>query len=114
MINSADKDNARTFAFFRMYNIYFLELDKGADTGAGIPCVNQYISLMLEKAGGLTENDKQRLIMAYRYMMSYNAFSANDRKTALDYADKILELDPTNESASKYVAAMAKAGVKRK
>lgn len=114
VINSADKDNARTFAFFRMYNIYFLELDKGADTGAGIPCVNQYISLMLEKAGGLTENDKQRLIMAYRYMMSYNAFSANDRKTALDYADKILELDPTNESASKYVAAMAKAGVKRK
>jgi tetratricopeptide (TPR) repeat protein len=106
------KDNDVYFSYVRLTNIYF-QIDGKAETGAAVPCINQLEQLILSK-GTISDVNKGRLIMGYRYMMPYYAFAANDRRKALDYAYKILDLDPTNEAASNFATAMAKAGVKRK
>ena len=51
--------------------------------------------------------------MAYRYMMGYYAYAKADYKTAMVYADKILDIDPLNDSALKFSQAMSKAGSRR-
>ncbi len=52
--------------------------------------------------------------MAYRYMLSYYAYVKSDYTTATAYAEKMLEIDPVNEIAAKFLAATSKRGGRRR
>ena len=104
---SISKDNDVYFSYIRLKNIYF-QIDGKAETGAAVPCIEQLESLILSK-GKISDVNKKRLIDGYRYMMPYYAFAKNDNKKALEYANKILELDPTHDGATKFRDAMKRA-----
>jgi tetratricopeptide (TPR) repeat protein len=104
---SISKDNDVYFSYVRLKNIYF-QIDGKAETGAAVPCIEQLESLILSK-GKISDVNKKRLIDGYRYMMPYYAFAKNDNKKALEYANKILELDPTHDGATKFRDAMKRA-----
>ena len=52
--------------------------------------------------------DNTRLESSYRYLMSYYYSVAKDNKTALDYANKILEIKPDDEGIKKVVESLSK------
>ena len=56
----------------------------------------------------LDEQDKTFLVTAYRYMMSYNYQVLKDKKAALDYATKMLELKPDDEGIRQAVESLSK------
>ena len=105
--------NAITFAAVRVFSIYF-KLDPTAESGAGIPAIKQY-EYLLTKDGELPSgSNATRLTMAYRYMLSYYAYVKSDYTTATAYAEKMLEIDPVNEIAAKFLAATSKRGGRRR
>jgi hypothetical protein len=52
--------------------------------------------------------DNTRLEKAYRYLMFYYYSIAKDNQTALDYANKILEIKPGDEGIQKVVESLSK------
>jgi hypothetical protein len=40
--------------------------------------------------------------IAYKYFIGYNIFVKKDYKTAIDFCDKILAIDPTDKDAAEY------------
>ena len=106
------KSNATTFAAVRVFSIYF-KLDPTAETGIGMPAINQYEHILTSDGGSPSGSNAQRLIMAYRYALSYYAYTQSDYDTAMSYADKILDIDPTNETATKFLGAMSKTRKRR-
>ena len=52
--------------------------------------------------------DNSRLEKSYRYLMFYYYSVAKDNKTALDYANKILEIKPDDEGIKKVVESLSK------
>ena len=107
------KGNAVTFAAVRIFSIYF-KIDPTAESGVGIPAINLYERLLMADGETPTGSNASRLVMAYRYMMGYYAYAKADYKTAMVYADKILDIDPLNDSALKFSQAMSKAGGRRR
>ena len=45
---------------------------------------------------------------AYAYLAAYEANTEKDYAQAVDYFEKVLEVDPENESARKYIAILEK------
>ena len=85
-------------------------LDPKFEKGAGLPYAEQLIALFGNKAD-LNNSDKAYLVQAYRYMMMYeylNKFAVQKIKkskaVALAYADKILDVDPTNADALNFIS----------
>ena len=85
-------------------------LDPKFEKGQGLPYAEQLIALFGNNAD-LNNSDKVYLVQAYRYMMMYeylNKFAVQKIKKAkavsLEYADKILDIDPTNEDALNFVS----------
>ena len=67
-----------------------------------------------EKIKEIAKKYARRWIMAYRYMLSYYAYVKSDYTTATAYAEKMLEIDPVNEIAAKFLAATSKRGGRRR
>ena len=105
--NIKTRSNAATFAFMRFFYIY-LKIDPNAETGAGMPAVNQYENLVTSDGEVPTGTNVQRLVLAYRYALGYYVFGKKDYDAGMKYADKILDLDPTNEQATKFLGAISK------
>ena len=110
--NAQRKSNAITFSAVRIFSIYF-KIDPSAESGVGVPAINQFEQLLTADGNVPTGSNATRLVTAYRYMMGYYAYAKSDYKTAMVYADKILDLDPLNDSALKFSEAMSKAGRRR-
>lgn len=53
---------------------------------------------------------KSQIISSYFFLVQYYNDIKKDRETALDYLDKILEVDPANETALKFKGILEKAG----
>lgn len=60
------------------------------------------------------EKVKPDLIAAYNYMVAYYYNIKNDRDSALSYLNKILAVDPTNQTAQKNIDAIKSATQKQK
>ncbi len=104
------KDNAIAFAYKRIVTIGF-QIDKNAESGYVMPAITQLESLL--ESSGETELDGSKrglMVTGYRYALGYYFSSKNDRKTALEYAYKILALDPTNEAANQVKNLVEKYG----
>lgn len=98
------KDNADAFVYQR-FTIHSV-LDPTRDQGLAMPDANQLID-MLAGLPSLDRGQKARLLNVYQYMVQYNFFNKKDKKTALAYADKMLDVDPTNEVALKFISALS-------
>ncbi|MEO6455761.1 MAG: tetratricopeptide repeat protein [Ginsengibacter sp.] len=62
--------------------------------------------ITLAEADTAKEKVKPDLIAAYNYMVAYNYNIKNDKEAAINYNDKILAVDPTNEGAIKNNVAL--------
>ena len=86
------------------------DLDPEFKKSLALPYAEQIISL-LESKSDLSENERTFLVFSYRYMAAYeylNRYAVqkikNAKKTALAYAEKILDIDQTNEWALNFLA----------
>lgn len=81
-------------------------LDSGMKEGLAIPTYQKLIEV-LEK--DITDaNYKKWMVEAYGYLAAYEANKEKDYKEAVGYFGKILDIDPTNEDAKKYIAILDK------
>lgn len=76
-------------------------IDGDNERGLLIPMAEQLISVILSKPQAEIDKRVNWLAEAYMQMMRYYAIIKTNKPKALECADKILELDPTNSSALK-------------
>ncbi|MEO8403823.1 MAG: tetratricopeptide repeat protein [Chitinophagaceae bacterium] len=81
-------------------------IDSTQEDGLAIP----YYTKLVEVIGddSLTATNKKWMIEAYSYMAAYETNTQKDYKEAIDYFGKILEIDPENATAKKYIAVLEK------
>ncbi len=85
-------------------------LDSDFKKELGLPYAKQLITLLGSKAD-LDNSERAFLTLAYRYMMLYEYLFnyaekkiKSAKKTSLAYADKILDIDPTNADALNFIS----------
>lgn len=88
----------RVGTYYRLYLNW--SMDAKNEKGNTLPHAEKLISLLGNKTN-LSNAERQQLVYGYTYMMIYGLHFKNDKKMALMYADKILDVDPTNEDALK-------------
>lgn len=81
-------------------------LDTTMEKGLAIP----YYMKLIDIAGKDTtdEHNVTRLIEAYSYLASYKANKENDYQSSRDYFEKVLQLQPGNDEAQKYITILDK------
>jgi len=86
-------------------------MDTGMTVGLAIPYYNQLIETM--RKDSLSSVDKKWMLEAYGYIAAYEANTQKNYDRAIEYFDKILEIDPENADARKYISIL-ETNVKRK
>jgi len=86
-------------------------IDTGMTVGLAIPYYNQLIEMM--EKDSLSNVDKKWMLEAYGYIAAYEANTQKNYDRAIEYFDKILEIDPENADALKYISIL-EANIKRK
>jgi tetratricopeptide (TPR) repeat protein len=81
-------------------------LDKDMEQGTAIPFYKNLITA-LEKDTANT-NYKKWMVEAYAYLAAYEANTEKDYTEAVGYFEKVLEVDPENSEAKKYIAILEK------
>lgn len=77
-------------------------LDPDSKLGLAKPIFEQQIQLMEAKAER-NNTETNRLVTAYRYMMSYALLVQDDKAASRTWAQKILDIDPANEQAKQVI-----------
>ena len=79
-----------------------------------LPYAKKLISLLGSKSD-IDTGDRGRLSRAYQYMMRYEYFNGflyrknkKSKNAALDYAYNVLELDPSQEQAQRFVSVLGR------
>jgi tetratricopeptide (TPR) repeat protein len=89
---------------------------EGIDSTRELALANPYYEKVIQI--GETDTSKERsipnLIEAYNYMVAYHYNIKNDKDSALNYLNKILAVDPGNQTAQKNIDAINAAVQKRK
>jgi tetratricopeptide (TPR) repeat protein len=80
--------------------------DKEMVEGLAIPHYKKLVEVIGTDTAD--ENNKKWLIEAYAYMAAYETNTEKDYTEAVDYFEKLLEVDPTNEDAKKYITVLEK------
>jgi tetratricopeptide (TPR) repeat protein len=93
------------------YGYYWLAkskalLDKDMKEGLAIPTYQKLIEV-LEK-DTTDANYKKWVVEAYGYLAAYETNKEKDYAEAVDYFEKVLEVDPENADAKKYIALLEK------
>lgn len=81
-------------------------LDSGMREGLAIPAYHKLIDILQKDT--TDKNYKKWMVEAYAYLAAYEANTQKDYAEAKDYFGKLLEVDPTNEDAKKYIAILEK------
>jgi tetratricopeptide (TPR) repeat protein len=81
-------------------------MDKEMTQGLAIPAYQKLIEVL--QLNTADANYKKWLVEAYAYLAAYEANTEKDYAQAVDYFEKVLEVDPENESAKKYIAILEK------
>ena len=74
--------------------------------GLAIPTYHKLIEV-LEK-DTTDANYKKWIVEAYGYLAAYETNTEKDYAEAVDYFEKVLEVDPENADAKKYIALLEK------
>jgi tetratricopeptide (TPR) repeat protein len=80
--------------------------DTAMETGLAVPVYKKLIEVMQTDTTASTY--KRWMVEAYGYLAAYAANNQKDYQQAIDYFEKVLEVDPGNESARKYIAILEK------
>ena len=81
-------------------------IDTTMESGMAIPDYEKVIELTLKETP--EQRNKKWLIEAYGYIAAYRANTQKNYKEAIDYLEKVIELDPGNESANSYIEILKK------
>lgn len=81
-------------------------IDKEMEQGLAIPHYQKLIEVIGDKTDD--ENNKKWLVEAYAYMAAYETNTQKDYAEAVDYFEKLLEIDPENADAKKYITVLEK------
>lgn len=81
-------------------------IDTAMETGLAVPHYMDFIS-KFEKDSA-TAVTKKHLIEAYGYIAAYKANAEKDYKTSIGYFEKLLQLDPGNNDAKRYMEILKK------
>lgn len=82
-------------------------LDTNMAKGSAIPHYENLIRV-IEKDTAASDTDKKWLIEAYNYLAAYQTNTLKDYAAAIAYFEKVLEVDPGNEDAQRYIAILKK------
>lgn len=80
--------------------------DKEMEQGLAIPTYQKLVEVLAQNPSDA--NYKNWMVEAYSYLAAYEANNQKDYAEAVDYFEKLLEVDPGNESAKKYIAILEK------
>jgi tetratricopeptide (TPR) repeat protein len=81
-------------------------MDKDMAKGLALPYYEKVVELLQNDTAN--QNYKSWMVEAYAYMAAYEANSQKDYVEAVDYFQKVLQVDPANEDAKKYNAILEK------
>lgn len=76
-------------------------IDTGMAAGLAVPYYNQLIEMA--ETDSLSDTDKKWVLEAYGYIAAYEVNTQKNYDKAIEYFDKILEIDPENANAKKYI-----------
>jgi len=79
-------------------------MDKEMTEGAAIPYYQKLVEVIGDKKDD--ETNKKWLVEAYGYLAAYETNTQQDFAEAVDYFGKLLEVDPENQDAKKYMAML--------
>jgi tetratricopeptide (TPR) repeat protein len=80
--------------------------DTDIENGLAVPHYQKLIDVLQQDTANA--NYKKWLVEAYAYLAAYEANTQKDYKEAVDYFEKVLEVDPENPDAKKYIAILEK------
>jgi tetratricopeptide (TPR) repeat protein len=81
-------------------------IDTAMEQGLAVPHYSKVIEI--DEADTANAVNRKHLIEAYGYLAAYKANHDKDYKLAIDYFEKLLMLDPNNDSAKKYIDILKK------
>lgn len=81
-------------------------LDKDMKEGLAIPVYKKLIEVL--QSDTTNANYKKWMVEAYAYLAAYEANTQKDYNEAVDYFEKVLEVDPDNADAKRYIAILEK------
>ncbi len=81
-------------------------IDTAMQTGMAIPHYQKLIEIIGKDTANRT--NRKHLIEAYGYIAAYQANIEKDYTGSIGYFEKLLELDPTNSDAQRYVGILKK------
>jgi tetratricopeptide (TPR) repeat protein len=81
-------------------------LDEEMKQGLAVPYYGKLIEMLNRDSLSLSSTDKKWLIEAYGYLAAYETNTEGDYAEAITYFDRLLEIDPENENAKKYMAIL--------
>jgi tetratricopeptide (TPR) repeat protein len=81
-------------------------IDTTMEQGLAVPHYTRVIEIARQDTGNAT--NRKHLIEAYGYLAAYEANHEKNYEVAIDYFEKLLMLDPDNDSARKYIDILKK------
>lgn len=81
-------------------------LDSSMESGAAISHYEKLITVLEKDTANAT--NKKWLIEAYGYLAAFETNKEKNYPDAIEYLEKVLQLDPENKSAQKYIAILEK------
>ena len=79
-------------------------IDTTLKEGLAIPYYEKLVAMLANDT--LTASNKKWMLEAYSYLAAYETNTEKDYEEAIGYFDKILEIDPENDAAKKYIAIL--------
>jgi tetratricopeptide (TPR) repeat protein len=74
--------------------------------GLAVPHYQKLLEVMDKDS--LSDTDKKWMKESYGYLAGYEANTNKDYRQAIDYFEKVLEIDPANDQATKYIGILEK------
>jgi tetratricopeptide (TPR) repeat protein len=103
---ASEKSALNKYSFLRQCTLYCLYADpEMKDGGLGLRFAQKLVDDLSVKSD-LDSGDKRSLIQGYDYLMRYELFAHTNKKGAIEWAEKILDIDPSNQAALQYITAL--------
>ena len=102
---AATHSELNTSMFLHRCCYYSMALDPELKEGLGMPYAQKLVA-NLGNRNDLEAGEKRYLLLGYEYMMRHEYFIKKNKKAALAWADKMLDVDPTNDLALRFISAL--------
>ena len=99
---AANYENAAEYANFMRARVN-AQLDPDSKLGLAKPYYEKLIEL-IEPRAEKDATERARIIESYRYMIAYYFIVKEDKEQAKIYAEKLIQIDPENETAKQVLA----------